>query len=119
MALAEKDKRALGLMIKNARLDKHMSQASCAEVLDISLSFQKDIERYRYAPSLEVFFRICRTFNQSADAIIFPDSHTPDSVRDQLDRILNNCSEKQLEILLATAEAMLKLSEDSESSPQS
>ena len=44
-----------GIVLKNARMDKKLTQAELAEKLDISLSYLKDLERFRNSPSYEVF----------------------------------------------------------------
>ena len=42
-----------GMVLKNARMDKKLTQAELAEILDISLSYLKDLERFRNSPSYE------------------------------------------------------------------
>ena len=44
-----------GTVMKNARMDKKLTQAELAEILDLSLSYLKDLERFKNTPSLEVF----------------------------------------------------------------
>lgn len=55
MSLCLYDAKILGSTIKKARQKKHLTQAACAELLDFSLSFQKDVERGRFSQSLENF----------------------------------------------------------------
>ena len=100
MSLCLYDAKILGSTIKKARQKKHLTQAACAELLDFSLSFQKDVERGRFSPSLENFYHICRTLNISADACIFPDT--------ELIRTIAKCHRSQLRILLSTASALLE-----------
>lgn len=38
-----------GIIIKNARMDKKLTQAELAEILDLSLSYLKDFRRLRNA----------------------------------------------------------------------
>ena len=47
-----------GIVLKNARMDKKLTQAELAEILDISLSYLKDLERFRNNPSYEVFEKV-------------------------------------------------------------
>ena len=57
-----------GIIIKNARMDKKLTQAELAEILDLSLSYLKDLERFKNTPSLEVFTIlqfVCRYCNLS------------------------------------------------------
>lgn len=64
-----------GTVMKNARMDKKLTQAELAEILDLSLSYLKDLERFKNTPSLEVFARTIQYFNLSADTVIYPDKN--------------------------------------------
>lgn len=107
MALSIYDAQIFKEAIKKARAKKHLTQAACAELLDYSLSFQKDLERCRCSPSIESFYHICRTLNISADDCIFPDSNKTDSTYHELLRILSKCDKGTLNVLIATATALL------------
>lgn len=96
-----------GTVLKNARMDKRLTQAELAENLDISLSYLKDLERFRNYPSYEVFERVIRYFNLSADAVVYPERDRTDDVYQQLERLLARCSKEQLRVVLATTEALL------------
>ena len=65
-----------GTIMKNARMDKKLTQAELAEILDLSLSYLKDLERFKNTPSLEVFAKTIQYFNLSADTVIYPVSYT-------------------------------------------
>ena len=97
----------LGAAVKDARSKRHLTQAECAELLEVSLSFQKDIERGRFSPSLENFYHICRTLNISADSCIFPYVNTENPVYQELIRIIAKCDENQLRGLISTASALI------------
>lgn len=114
MSLSIYDAQIFSNELKIARHRKHLTQAECAELLDFSLSFQKDLERGRCSPSLESFYHICRTLNISADACIFPESsfHFSPSYY-ELKRLLLQCDEKALKILLSTATALVESDENS------
>lgn len=100
-----------GIILKNERKSRNLTQAELAEILDISLPYIKDLERFRNNPSYEMFERIIRYFNLSADAIIYPEKDLPDGTYQQLRRLLTRCNEKQLRVILATAEALLSMEE--------
>lgn len=97
-----------GTVLKNARMDKRLTQAELAEILDISLPYLKDLERFRNYPSYEVFERVIRYFNLSADAVVYPERNRTDDVYQQLERMLTRCSKEQLRVVLATTEALLE-----------
>ena len=96
-----------GIVLKNARMDKKLTQAELAEILDISLSYLKDLEGFRNNPSYEVFEKVIRYFNLSADTVIYPNQNISNSTYQQIERLLTRCDEGQLQVILATTEALL------------
>ena len=98
-----------GTVMKNARMDKKLTQAELAEILDLSLSYLKDLERFKNTPSLEVFAKTIQYFNLSADTVIYPDKNLNNSTYQKLQRHLLQCDEKQLKTLLAITEAVLSV----------
>lgn len=80
-----------------------------AEILDLSLSYLKDLERFKNTPSLEVFAKNIQYFNLSADTVIYPDKNLNNSTYQKLQRHLLQCDEKQLKTLLAITEAVLSV----------
>lgn len=105
-----------GIVLKNARMDKKLTQAELAEILDISLSYLKDLERFRNNPSYEVFEKVIRCFNLSADTVIYLNGNLTDNTYQQIERLLTRCDEGQLRVILATTEALLSESEKSSES---
>jgi len=103
---------SFGTALKNARMNKKLTQAELAEILNISLSYLKDLERFRNNPSYEVFEKVMHYFNLSADAVIFPRKNQTDNTYQQIIRILALCDEKQLHVILATAQALLAMNEN-------
>lgn len=102
-----------GIVLKNARIDKKLTQAELAEILDISLSYLKDLERFRNNPSYEIFEKTIRYFNLSADTVIYPNRHPTDNTYQKIKRMLTRCDEEQLKVILATTEALLSINEKS------
>ncbi len=96
-----------GIVLKNARMEQKLTQAELAEKLDVSLPYIKDLERFRNNPSYEMFERIIRYFNLSADAVIYPEKNLPNGTCQKIERLLTRCNEHQLQVILATAEALL------------
>jgi transcriptional regulator with XRE-family HTH domain len=110
MSLSMRDAQIFSRVLKNARAANNLTQAECAELLDFSLSFQKDLERCRCSTSLAGFYHICRTLNISADDCIFPGRiDNSNSSYHQLLRLIARCNDKQLDILLATAHALVEV----------
>ena len=98
-----------GTVMKKARMDKKLTQAELAEILDLSLSYLKDLERLKNTPSLEVFAKTIQYFNLSADTVIYPDKNLNNSTYQKLQRHLLQCDEKQLKTLLAITETVLSV----------
>ena len=100
-----------GIVLRNARMDKKLTQAELAEILDISLSYLKDLERFRNSPSYEVFEKVIRYFNLSADTVIYPNQSQSDDTYQKIKRLLTRCDERHLKVILATTEALLSVNE--------
>lgn len=109
MSLSIYDAQILSQKIKEARSKMNLTQAECAELLDYSLSFQKDLERCRCSPSIENFYHICRTLNMSANECIFPERTESASSFQELVRLLTRCDENALRVIKATAESLLSV----------
>lgn len=106
--MATKSKQ-FGIVLKNTRIEKNLTQAELAEILDISLPYLKDLERFRNNPSYEMFERIIHYFSLSADAVIYPEKDSSDSICKKIERLLKLCNEQQLRVILATAKALLSM----------
>lgn len=104
MALKPK---SFGVALKTARKEHKLTQAELAEKLDISLSYLKDLEYFRSLPSLELFVTVIDMFHLSADDVIHPENNKDNITYQKLERILQKCTESQLQIILATAEAVV------------
>lgn len=100
-------------MIRNARMDRHWTQEDLAEKLGLSPAYLGDLERYKNMPSLPVFCNAMRILNLSADDYVYPNGNANNSTYKQLLRLLTHCNEHQLNVLLATAEALLHPNEGS------
>lgn len=108
MSLSIKDAKILSQALKNARKERHLTQDGCAELLNISTSFFKDLERCKSTPSLGGFYNICRTLNISADKCIFSENDDKSSLAYQeLLCLLLQCDEKSLSVLTATGKALI------------
>ncbi len=109
MSLSISDARVFSAALKKARQKRKLTQAECAELLDHSVSFQKDLERGRCSPSIEGFYNICRMLDISADDCIFQDGYdSPGSPYQALLRLLPLCDEKSLSVLLAAATVLVE-----------
>ena len=117
MSLSIYDAEIFAVALKKGRKNRGLTQAACAELLGHSLSFQKDLERGRCSVSLAGFFEICRVLNISADDCIFPNSNKTDSNSHKLLRLISQCNEDSLQVLIASAEALIHVQKEQDVSP--
>lgn len=96
-----------GTILKNARMSKKLTQAELAEKLDVSVSYLKDLERFRNNPSYELFEKVIRFFNLSADAVIYSSQDEPNGAYEQITRLLTYCDEEQLHVILSKIQKLL------------
>lgn len=98
-----------GMALRNARVEKNLTQTELSEILNISLSYIKDLEHSRSIPSYQTFEKVVRYFHLSADAIIYPEKDFTDSAYHKLKRLLTLCSEQQLRVILSVTETLLSM----------
>lgn len=109
MSLSITDAKIFGQAIKKARKKLRLTQEACAEMLNLSLSYYKDLERGRSVPALGSYYNICRIMNLSADECIFFESAPKDDEAYQaLLHLLSRCNEYSLSVLTATALALIE-----------
>lgn len=99
-------------MIKNARMDLHWTQEDLAEKLGVSSAYLGDLERHKGGPSLTLFCNAMRILNLSADDYVYPNANSNDTTYKKLYRLLTQCNQYQLQVLLATATALLQSKPD-------
>jgi putative transcriptional regulator len=59
--------------IKVLRAERDWTQADLAEYVGISRQAVISIEKYKYTPSLELAFKIAKTFNVSINEVFVPE----------------------------------------------
>ena len=99
------------LLFKGMALTYLQEVISWLFIQDSSASYLKDLERFRNNPSYDVFEKVIRYFNLSADTVIYPNENLTNTTYQQIERLLTRCDEGQLRVILATTEALLSESE--------
>ena len=94
-------------LVKQGRMEMHLTQEALAEKLGISAAYLGDLERHKGGPSLELFCKTMQTLNISADDYVHPNQNKNNSTYDQILRLLNQCNDYQLQVILATTVALL------------
>lgn len=95
-------------MVKKGRKDLHLTQEELAELLGVSASYWGELERSKNLPSLELFCKSMRTLHLSADYYVYSKGNNDNPFYQQLINLGKQCTDHQLQVLIATAIALLK-----------
>lgn len=104
----ELKKGELGPAIRSARKAQRLSQEALAERLDITVEHMRNLESERRNPSIEILYGLSQILNLSIDAVFFPERDEGQDTRHKLQRRISALSPRDLEVLLAAAEAMVQ-----------
>ena len=102
---------SLGNAIREARMDKKLTQERLAEMIDITSAHLKQLESNRRNPSVDVLYKLVRALDLSIDSLF---SNIDDDTQELINRInlcLERCSVHELQVVYATIEAMLRKEE--------
>ena len=103
------DFHALGREIKRKRKDKGWTQEYLAQLLDRTPRSIMYMENRGQHPSLNVLFKIATLLEISIDQFFFPAKCSmEDECRKHIDRMLSSMDERELAIMEATAEGIVK-----------
>lgn len=103
------DFRAFGLAIKEARMKQGLTREQVGAMIEIDPRYLTNIENKGQHPSLQVFYDLVHLLNVSAGAFFLPASDLVKSTRRmQLERQLDNLSDKDLVIMESVADGILK-----------
>lgn len=98
----------LGEVVKNARQKSNLTMEELADRLQVSPRYLYRIENEGKKPSYDVLFALIRELSISPDLIFYPEKPAKDSEIETLIRQLYNCDERSLEVIKATATALLE-----------
>ena len=98
------DFKAFGQAIKEARKAKGISRNQLADQMNSAPRYIASIENSGQHPSLQIFYELVTLLDVSVDQFFFPKNEIEKSTkRRQLDRLLDDMSDKGLRIVTATA----------------
>ena len=98
------DFKAFGQAIKEARKAKGISRNQLADQMNIAPRYIASIKNSGQHPSLQIFYELVTLLDVSVDQFFFPKNEIEKSTkRRQLDRLLDDMSDKGLRIVTATA----------------
>lgn len=98
----------LGLRLKKARMEQKLTYDELAEKSGVSTRYIKEIENRGNIPSLEIFTKLIRALNISADPFFFPNMLVENLDYKRLQLYLTQCTEDQITTILAIVEAYLR-----------
>ena len=97
----------LGDIIKAARQKSGLTIEELANRLDITERYLYRIENQGKKPSFDILYKLIRELGISPDLIFYPERSDQDSEIEDLIRRLYNCDERFLEVIKATATALM------------
>lgn len=99
----------LGATVKSARKNADMTIEELAERIDVTERYLYRIENEGKKPSFEVLYKLVRELSIQSDLIFYPEKPSKDSEIENLLRMLYNCDEQSLEVVKATAKALIDM----------
>ena len=106
------DFRAFGLAIKEARMKQGLTREQVGAMIEIDPRYLTNIENKGQHPSLQVFYDLVHLFNVTTDAFFLPASDLVKSTRRiQLEKQLDNLSDKDLVIMESVIDGIIKSKE--------
>lgn len=97
----------LGDVIKAARQKSGLTIEELANRIDITVRYLYRIEHEGKKPSYDVLYKLIRELAISPDSIFYPDKSVADAEVEELLRRLYNCDERSIEVIKATATALI------------
>ncbi len=96
-----------GNVIKKARQRSRMTMEELADRVGITTRYLYRIENEGKKPSYDVLYKLIRELSISPDLIFYPERSDKDSEIENLIRRLYSCDERSLEVIKATALALI------------
>ena len=97
----------LGDIIKAARENSDLTVEALAERVGVTERHLYRIEDKEKKPSYELLYKLIRELSITPDSIFYPERLSTDSEVENLIRLLYNCDERSLEVIKATAKALI------------
>ena len=101
----------LGDIIKAAREKQQITIEALADKIGVSKRYIYRIENEGKKPSYDVLCRLKRELYISPDLIFYPEKPSKDSEIENLLRMLSDCDERSLDVVTATAKALIETAE--------
>lgn len=101
---------SIGERVRSYRIEKNMTQAEFAEIMDISINFLSEIENGKKGMSQDTICKLCNHFQVTADYILFG-NQTLGKTADAkvIIKIANAMSDNDLNILVEYLSSLQKI----------
>ena len=109
------DLRPYGAAVKKARTERKESRNKVGNEMFLSPRYLANIENKGQHPSVQIFLELMSRYHVSVDQILFGDAEGGKSTASrQLDALVGELSDREIQILIATAQAILDARVDGE-----
>lgn len=98
----------IGGILRSAREAKGMTQVGLADITGVTTRTIMDIENDKRYPTYEVFYKIIRTLDISADQIFWPEKVTYTPEQEQVIREFLDCSEWEQAVVMKTMRTLVR-----------
>ena len=102
----ELDYVALGMRIRKARKEHHVTQEQLGEICELSTAHIGHIERGTRIPSLDTLFRISQALHVSMDYLVFDSIAPEEELFTNLTSILQTKDKRKVKIFMTTVRAI-------------
>lgn len=104
--------KTLGEIVRETRKSKQMSQEVLAERIGVCKRTIIDLERDTTNPKFELLYLLVRELTLPLDQIFYQDLIKTSSLKEKLMQEVDNCSETEMQFILAVVKSLRKAWED-------
>lgn len=101
--------RALGMIVKNARVQRGLSQDELAERIGADARTILNIENQRGNPKMEILFPLLRELEIDTNRVFYPEMNEPDDILVQFQLFLTKCTPEELHVLLPICQTVISV----------
>ncbi len=102
-------KQTLAKTVRDARLERGISQEKLAEILGLDTRTILNIEAGRGNPKFDKLYPLITYLKIPSDTIFYPDSNNPQPELQKLLTLLNDCTEEEAGALIPAIHYLLEL----------
>ena len=100
-----------GFIVKSARENSKMTVEELAEKLSLTDRYIYKIESGEKLPSFKVLYQLVRMLSINPNSIFYPEAPSKELEIEDLIRMLQSCDEEFIDVVKATVQALVDVSE--------